>query len=71
MSEPECTYIGRCNSSRCPKHGLTDVQRAAARAFLYYEDFELTELEVDEIRNALAANRASHGATQRKPGGGS
>lgn len=30
MSEPECSYIGRCNS--CLKHGLSDVQRAAARA---------------------------------------
>ena len=49
-----------------------EVRRSdGASAFLYHEDFELTELEVDEIRNALAANRASHGATQRKPGGGS
>lgn len=32
MGKPECSYIGRCNSSRCPKHGLTDVQRAAAGA---------------------------------------
>lgn len=35
------------------------VQRSdGTAAFLYYEDFELTELEVDEIRNAFAANRA-------------
>ncbi len=59
-AEPECSYAGRCNSSRCPKHGVEHPDTIAlreCRAELEQARLDLQD-EIDEARAERDTARA-------------